>query len=123
MIRKGAHKKKGRVMKVTRPEPTIYGNCDSWNFIVGKTGRAYSRQVTPTRPLQACNWNVVHSFSTIPVGIREDNMWARCGSAVNACRASRMVVDRRSDMTGWALSPSILPNPVLRQQVKLASAN
>ena len=21
---------------MTRPEPTIYGNCDSWNFIVGK---------------------------------------------------------------------------------------
>jgi hypothetical protein len=21
---------------MTRPEPTIYGNCESWNFIVGK---------------------------------------------------------------------------------------
>ena len=21
---------------VTRPEPTIYGNCDSWKFIAGK---------------------------------------------------------------------------------------
>jgi hypothetical protein len=28
---------------VTRPEPTIYGNCDSWSFIVGKKPRAYSR--------------------------------------------------------------------------------
>jgi len=27
--------KKGRVETVTRPQPTIYGNCDSWNFIVG----------------------------------------------------------------------------------------
>ncbi len=28
--------KKGRVGVMTRPQPTIYGNCDSWNFIVGK---------------------------------------------------------------------------------------
>jgi hypothetical protein len=103
LIRKGAHKKKGRVMKVTRPEPTIYGNCDGWNFIVGKTGRAYSRQVTPTRPLQACNWNVVHSFSTIPGSVREDNMWASCGSGAWGCRVSRMVVERPSDMTHRAL--------------------
>jgi hypothetical protein len=103
LIRKGAHKKKGRVMKVTRPEPTIYGNCDSWSFIVGKTGRAYSRQVTPTRPLQPRNWNVVHNFSTIPVHIRQDNMWAICGSAVHGCRESRMVVERPSDMTHQAL--------------------
>jgi hypothetical protein len=103
LIRKGAHKKKGRVMKVTRPEPTIYGNCDGWNFIVGKTGRAYSQQVSRTRPLQACNWNVVHSFSTNPESIREDNMWAICGSAAKACRVSRMVVAARSDMTHEAL--------------------
>jgi hypothetical protein len=99
LIRKGAHKKKGRVMKVTRPEPTIYGNCDSWNFIVGKTGRAYSRQVTRTRPLQVCNWNVIHSFSTNSEGFWGDNMWAGCGSAGKACRASRMVVEPPSDMT------------------------
>jgi hypothetical protein len=103
LIRKGAHKKKGRVMKVTRPEPTIYGNCDGWSFIVGKTGRAYSRQVGPTRPLQRRNWNIVHSFSTIPVHIRAGNMWAICGSPVNAGRASRMVVERLSDMTHQAL--------------------
>jgi hypothetical protein len=29
---------------VTRPKPTIYGNCDSWSFIVGKKPRAYSRK-------------------------------------------------------------------------------
>ncbi|HRN75156.1 hypothetical protein [Ottowia sp.] len=28
--------KKGRVNDATRPQPTIYGNCDSWDFIVGK---------------------------------------------------------------------------------------
>ncbi|GAB3658306.1 hypothetical protein [Ramlibacter alkalitolerans] len=123
MIRKGAHKKKGRVMKVTRPEPTIYGNCDGWSFIVGKTGRAYSRQAMRTRPLQACNWNVVHRFSTNREWVREDNMWARCGSAVDACRTSRIVVQRGPDMTGSALLAPILLNPVLRDSRKLASAN
>ena len=28
--------KKGRASDMTRPQPTIYGNCDSWAFIVGK---------------------------------------------------------------------------------------
>ena len=28
--------KKGRVQEVTRPQPTLYGNCDSWSFIVGR---------------------------------------------------------------------------------------
>jgi hypothetical protein len=28
--------KKGRVGVLTRPQPTIFGNCDSWSFIVGK---------------------------------------------------------------------------------------
>jgi hypothetical protein len=27
---------------VTRPEPTINGNCDSWDFIVGKLPRSHS---------------------------------------------------------------------------------
>jgi hypothetical protein len=49
-------------MKVTRPKPTIYGNCDSWNFIVGKTRRAYSLAVTQTRPLRVRNSDVVHSL-------------------------------------------------------------
>ncbi|MFV0679665.1 hypothetical protein [Ottowia sp.] len=30
--------KKGRVGVMTRPQPTIFGNCDSWSFIVGKKG-------------------------------------------------------------------------------------
>jgi len=28
--------KKGRVSERTRPEPTFFGNCESWDFIVGK---------------------------------------------------------------------------------------
>ena len=30
--------KKGRASEMTRPEPTINGNCDSWASIVGKKG-------------------------------------------------------------------------------------
>jgi len=33
---KRTNKKKGHVIEVTRPEPTVFGNCESWNFIVGK---------------------------------------------------------------------------------------
>jgi hypothetical protein len=33
---KRTDKKKGHVSEVTRPEPTVFGNCESWNFIVGK---------------------------------------------------------------------------------------
>jgi hypothetical protein len=38
----GAGKEKRARRMVTRPKPTIYGNCDSWSFIVGKKPRAYS---------------------------------------------------------------------------------
>jgi hypothetical protein len=27
---------------MTRPEPTIYGNCDSWDFIVGRKPKGNS---------------------------------------------------------------------------------
>ncbi|MCY7304999.1 MAG: hypothetical protein LH632_02410 [Rhodoferax sp.] len=38
--RRRAEKRARREM--TRPEPTIIGNCDSWNFIVGKKARQQS---------------------------------------------------------------------------------
>lgn len=85
-------------MKVTRPEPTIYGNCDSWSFIVGKTRRAYSLEVAPSRPLRVRNSHLMHSFSTILEERREDNMWASCGWHRDGCQPSRMVVTERRDM-------------------------
>jgi hypothetical protein len=110
LIQKRRTKKKGRVMKVTRPKPTIYGNCDSWNFIVGKTRRAYSRWVTRTRPLPVCHANLVHRFSTILESGRGDNMWAICGSAAAPGHASRMVVDPLPDMPGMeAGGPGFYP--------------
>ena len=93
-------------MKVTRPEPTIYGNCDSWSFIVGKTRRAYTLGVSRTRPLQVRNSQLVHSFSTISGDTCKDNMWATCGWLRGLVLPSRMVVTKPCDMpwkaSGWA---------------------
>jgi hypothetical protein len=98
LIQKARTKKKGRALKVTRPKPTIYGNCDSWNFIVGKTGRAYSRQGTPTGPLRAGHGHIIHNLSTISVEGWGDKLWAACGCAGTSCEASRIVVDPPADM-------------------------
>jgi hypothetical protein len=35
--------KKGRVLERTRPEPTIFGNCESWKVIVGKKRKKHRR--------------------------------------------------------------------------------
>jgi hypothetical protein len=35
---------------LTRPEPTINGNCDSWGFILGKKPETHTRQT----PITAC---------------------------------------------------------------------
>jgi hypothetical protein len=40
----GSEKEKRARLVMTRPEPTIYGNCDSWNFIVGKLAHMRSLQ-------------------------------------------------------------------------------
>jgi len=77
---------------VTRPEPTIYGNCDSWNFIVGKKPWTYSPKNRKTRSLQRSNKQFIHNLST-PLGDNTlDNLWVICGSAVNRPDSSRMVV-------------------------------
>jgi hypothetical protein len=96
-------KKKGRALKVTRPKPTIYGNCDSWNFIVGKKPRAYSRALGHQVPLQGRNSVFTHSLSTSWRVIAWDNMWAICGCAVNRASPSRMVVIGPVDMRPRAL--------------------
>jgi hypothetical protein len=83
---------------VTRPEPTIYGNCDSWSFIVGKKPRAYSRTGGRIGPLQASNMNVIHNLSTKIGSKLWDNLWAICGSAVNHRSSSRIVVWAVFDM-------------------------
>jgi hypothetical protein len=57
-------KEKRARRKLTRPEPTIKGNCDSWNFIVGKKPRTYSQETAKSPSLQTCNKKVINSLST-----------------------------------------------------------
>jgi hypothetical protein len=75
----GQEKRARRV--ATRPEPTIYGNCDSWSFIVGKKPGAYSRRCHQNRPLQVSNKKLNHRLLTIIDLIRGDKLWAICGPA------------------------------------------
>jgi len=64
---------------VTRPEPTIYGNCDSWDFIVGKLPRSNSPATAHFRSLQHCNSIIIHMLSTLS----EVSFWTTCGLAVD----------------------------------------
>jgi hypothetical protein len=95
---KGAGKEKRARRVVTRPKPTIYGNCDSWSFIVGKKPRAYSREQGQRGPLLTSNKHVIHNLSTFLGGKLWDNLWAICGSAVQHGTSSRMVVSLLFDM-------------------------
>jgi hypothetical protein len=94
----------------TRPEPTIYGNCDSWNFIVGKKACAYRAEKGKEVMLQTGNKNNIHSLFTILVGSVLDNLWAICGSTVDYASSSRMVDSERIDMLKSAgLTPRFYP--------------
>jgi len=45
-----------RARRVTaRPEPTIFGNCEGWNFIVGKKDCLHSTQNSNRKKLQHSN--------------------------------------------------------------------
>jgi hypothetical protein len=83
---------------VTRPEPTIYGNCDSWSFIVGKKPRAYRRLARRTASLQTSNSKFIHRLLTIFMDMLWDNLWAICGPAVQRFKASHMADYRAFDM-------------------------
>jgi hypothetical protein len=100
-----ARKEKRARRRWTRPEPTIYGNCDSWNFIVGKKACAYSAQNAKEVMLQTGNKESIHSLFTISVGSVLDNLWAICGSAVDYAKTSRMVDSIWIDMLKRARSP------------------
>ena len=78
-------------MKVTRPEPTIYGNCDSWSFIVGKKPRTYSQGPVANPSLRSSNKDFIHRLSTFFGWVWQDNMWAICGSAWDGPGPSRIV--------------------------------
>jgi len=63
----------------TRPEPTIYGNCDSWSFIVGKKPGTYSPSKTKTSSLQPCNKILIHNLYTN----QPSKFWTTCGWSVD----------------------------------------
>ena len=46
----------------TRPEPTINGNCDSWDFIVGKKSKTHSGSDAAMGTLQANNINLFTAY-------------------------------------------------------------
>jgi len=66
--RKGEEKRARR--KMTRPEPTIIGNCEGWNFIVGKNAKEKSPNNPTEESLRANNGIFINSLSTIYLEIR-----------------------------------------------------
>ena len=63
----------------TRPEPTINGNCDSWDFIVGKLVQTYSAKSGLKGSLRHRNMLIMHKLSTCWMNNHENNMWVICG--------------------------------------------
>jgi hypothetical protein len=65
---------------MTRPEPTIYGNCDSWDLIVGRT--RWPHRLKPWRcgSLRVKITAFIHRLFTISKWLFRDNLWASCGS-------------------------------------------
>ncbi|MEN9688119.1 MAG: hypothetical protein RI998_116 [Pseudomonadota bacterium] len=76
---------------MTRPEPTIYGNCDSWDLIVGRKPDADSPKGSLNSALSVRDTIVIHSLFTKMVRARRNNLWANCGSICTTHKASRIV--------------------------------
>jgi hypothetical protein len=77
---------------VTRPKPTIYGNCDSWSFIVGKKPGAYIWQGSAGARCRPAT----QTISTAYQQTRRASGGTTCGPPVDAPRTlkppSRIVV-------------------------------
>ena len=54
--------KKGRAKEMTRPEPTINGNCDSWDSIVGKKGDRLGAFTAEMRALRVRNEKISTAY-------------------------------------------------------------
>ena len=80
---------------MTRPEPTIYGNCDSWEFIVGKKAVAQSPYKFLKPPLRPSHTESIHSLSTESTRKQQNNLWVSCGALGGKSCESRMVVKCR----------------------------
>jgi aspartate/glutamate racemase len=57
------HEKRAR-RQTARPEPTIYGNCESWALIVGKKAKKHSPAGAQAGMLQCNNMNFMHNLFT-----------------------------------------------------------
>jgi hypothetical protein len=76
---------------LTRPEPTIIGNCEGWNFIVGKKPGTYSSETSHHESLQSSNMKSIHSLLTILADPPLDNLWVNCGLPVSLSISSHIV--------------------------------
>ena len=68
---------------MTRPEPTIYGNCEGWIFIVGKKPEANRPKIPICLSLRASNRILMHNLSTILNCAVLDNVWVIRESTVD----------------------------------------
>ena len=76
---------------LTRPEPTIIGNCEGWSFIVGKKPGTYSPRNRHHEALPCSNKNFIHNLLTILANEHLDNLWVNCGASVHLPDSSRIV--------------------------------
>ena len=86
---------------MTRPEPTIYGNCDSWDFIVGKKLKTVSPHQALGHTLQVSDRVFVHNLSTESLQKQQNNLWVSCGAFGGKSWESRMVVIYRFIISIW----------------------
>jgi hypothetical protein len=89
-LKRARNEKRARRVK-TRPEPTFFGNCESWNFIVGKKPWENSPDGSRQGALQHSNRELIHTLSTIPGINHLDNLWVICGSTVGLSDSSHIV--------------------------------
>lgn len=74
----------------TRPEPTINGNCESWNFIVGKLHRWHSADQRQSWTLQLRNTGLSTSYPQVWLNLNEQ-MGFVCDSWLMSGDGFRMV--------------------------------
>jgi hypothetical protein len=67
---------------MTRPQPTIYGNCDSWDFIVGKNAPAELSHTPPHRRCGAATENyqqIINKIFGTTLGQVVQGLWTAGG--------------------------------------------
>ena len=88
---------------MTRPEPTIYGNCDSWDLIVGRKPVEEAAQQPGHTPLQVNDNVFIHSLFTIRLKTNQDNLWVICGSICTSQETSHIVENLPSHIPSFTV--------------------